>query len=182
MKRPIQTVHILEGKKKYSFDCVIKTEHTHTIEVLEDAKEAKEKKHVRYGVRKPSTIVMEVSVLDTVVVTSEPLTVGKKTRSESAYTKLYEMMQRRNYLTIITKFHTFNKMMLSDFVVTEDPDHQFEMYANIGFKEMIVSAPAKKKSNYKPAAEDKIDAVDRSVLHYSVYGDDYESKVPVKAH
>ena len=36
-------------------------------------------------------------------------------------------------------------MLLSDFVVTEDPDHQFEMYANVSFKEMIISAPTKKK-------------------------------------
>ena len=84
-------------------------------------------------------------MLDTVVIDNEPLSRGGDSRSASAYDTLYQMLKRRNYLTVITRMHTFTKMMMSDFVVTEDPDHQFEMYANIALKEMIVPDPKKKK-------------------------------------
>lgn len=148
MNRPYQTVHIIDGGTTYTFDVMIKSEHSHTMDILEDHKDSKEKTHVRYAVRKPSTITLEVSVNDTVTISGEPLSSGGSTRSGSAYENLYQMMQRRNYLTVITRMHTFSKMMMSDFVVTEDPDHQNEMYANVAFKEMIAVAPTvKKKAN-----------------------------------
>lgn len=141
MNRPYQTVHIIEGGASYTFDVMIKSEHSHTMDVLEDHKDSEEKTHVRYAVRKPSTITLEVSVNDTVTISGEPLSSGGGTRSASAYENLYQMMQRRNHLTVITRMHTFTKMMMSDFVITEDPDHQNEMYANVAFKEMIVVEP-----------------------------------------
>ena len=72
MNRPIQMVHIMEGGTAYSFDCVIKSEHSHTMDVLEDIKEAKNKIHTNYAVIKPSTLMLEVSVNDTVTVSGEP--------------------------------------------------------------------------------------------------------------
>lgn len=146
MNRPTQSVHIIENNVTYTFDAVIKSEHTHTMDILDDAKSASGKEHIRYAVEKPSTISLEVSVLDTVVIDNEPLSRGGDSRSASAYDTLYQMLKRRNYLTVITRMHTFTKMMMSDFVVTEDPDHQFEMYANIALKEMIVPDPKKKKT------------------------------------
>lgn len=153
MNRPIQMVHVMEGGTAYSFDCVIKSEHSHTMDVLEDIKEAKNKIHTNYAVIKPSTLMLEVSVNDTVTVSGEPLTSGGNSRSESAYDNLYKMMYRRNFVTVITRMHTFSNMLLSDFVVTEDPDHQFEMYANVSFKEMIISAPTKKKGKTQEKKE-----------------------------
>lgn len=169
MNRPIQTVHIMEGGTAYSFDCVIKAEHAHTMDVLEDIKEAKNKIHTNYAVIKPSTLMLEVSVNDTVTVSGEPLTSGGNSRSESAYDSLYKMMQRRNYVTVITRMHTFSNMLLSDFVVTEDPDHQFEMYANVGFKEMIISASKKKKGKTQEKKELTPEEA-QSVLYAAVGG------------
>lgn len=158
MNRPVQKVHIIDGKTRYSFDCVIQAEHSHVVDVLEDAKEAKDKKKtVRYAVLKPSTLQLEVSVLDTIVVNDEPLTRGSGDRSVSAYDTLYKLQRERKYLTVITRMHTFNKMMISDFAVTENPDHQYEMYANIALKEMIIE-PKPVKPTTKPPANNIVES------------------------
>lgn len=166
MNRPTQTIHIMDGRTRYTFDAVIKAEHTHTMDILEDRKDAKGKSHVRYAVRKPSTLSLEVSVTDTVVIWGDVLSRGANSRSESAYQNFYKLMQKRNYLKVITRMYTFEKMMISDFVVTEDPEHQNEMYASIGLKEMVASAAPKKTSNTKPETDETTDTprIDPSVL------------------
>ena len=135
MNRPTQTVHIIVGGTTYTFDSVIKAEHTHTMEMLEDAEELSNYTHVNYAVRKPSTIALEVSVSDTVNITNEPLTKGASTRSASAYATLLRLQRARGITTVVTRRNTFTNMVMSDFVVSEDPDHQNEMYANVGFSE-----------------------------------------------
>lgn len=135
MNRPTQTVHIIVGGTTYTFDSVIKAEHTHTMEMLEDSEELSSYTHVNYAVRKPSTIALEVSVSDTVNITNEPLTRGASTRSASAYATLLRLQRERGITTVVTRMNTFTNMVMSDFVVSEDPDHQNEMYANVGFSE-----------------------------------------------
>ena len=181
MNRPTQTVHILSGSTSYSFDSVIKMEHTHTMDMLEDSEETKGYNHVNYAVKKPSTIAMEVSVTDTVTIMDEPLTKGAATRSASAYATLYRLMQARGLLTIVTRMYTFSKMILSDFVITEDPDHQFEMYANVAFSEAYLvekiteEEAAGKDSNGKKTGDiDEKPAPVTSLLYNistSIFGD-----------
>lgn len=174
MNRPEQTVHIMDGDTVYSFDVVIQAEHKHTMDVLEDEKSANGKEHVQYAVRKPSTLTLEVSVLDTVSVMDEPLTNGATSRSESAYANLYNLMQKRSLLTVVTRMHTFAKMLISDLVVTEDPEHQFEMYANVGFKEMTV-VPKKKK---RPPPDDDDEDVKPEEEEESTMREQYGVLVP----
>lgn len=138
MKRPTQKVHIIYGGKHYAFDAVVKIDHQHQLEIADDAKDMEEKQHVRYAALKPSMITMEVSVSDTVSAEGEPLTVGASTRSASAYKNLYAIQRSREYLTVVTKMHTFTRMMIESFTVIEDMDFQEEMRGTIVFKEMIV--------------------------------------------
>lgn len=161
MNRPTQTVHIIVGGTTYTFDSVIKAEHTHTMEMLEDSEELPKYAHVNYAVRKPSTIMLEVSVSDTVNITNEPLTRGASTRSASAYATLLRLQRERGITTVVTRMNTFTNMVMSDFVVSEDPDHQNEMYANVGFSEAYLQEKPQKEvkkkkddKSDKPGAED----------------------------
>lgn len=144
MKRPTQSVFIVENDTAYAFDAVIKSEATTSNKVAEDAKDVSGKAHVNYAMKSPTTIQMEVSVSDTVSVSDEPLTKGADIRSITAYRTINAMCERRNLLTVITPKYTYSKMIIESVSLVESTEYQNEAHMNITFKEMIVE---KKKTS-----------------------------------
>ena len=149
MKRPKQQVFIIEGKKKYAFDAVVKIETTTSLKVAEERGDVKGKAAVNFAVRQPNTVTLEVSVSDTVTVSNEPLTKGKKgSRSTRAHKCLIAMQERRQFLTVITPSYTFRKMLIESITQEYSDDFNFgEFHASIALKEMTVK-PKKKKAKY----------------------------------
>ena len=147
MKRPKQQVFIIEGKKKYAFDAVVKIETTTSLKVAEERGDVKGKAAVNFAVRQPNTVTLEVSVSDTVTVSNEPLTKGKKgSRSTRAHKCLIAMQERRQFLTVITPSYTFRKMLIESITQEYSDDFNFgEFHASIALKEMTVK-PKKKKA------------------------------------
>ncbi len=183
MKRPVQRVHIIYGGKHYAFDAVVKLDHQHQLEIADDAKDMEEKQHVRYAALKPSMVTMEVSVSDTVSAEGEPLSAGASTRSASAYKNLYAIQRSREYLTIVTRMHTFTRMMIESFTVIEDMDYQSEMRGTIVFKEMIVgggggvvASPSRPSAQKPPPKQTTSPSEDTSVAYNLGWGKGAEEK------
>lgn len=162
MRRPEQTVFIVENGVAYSFDAVVKVENQTSLKIAEQASDVQGKQNVvNYAVIQPQKVQMEVSVSDTVA-GNDPLTEGNGVRSVIAYKKLIEIQERRNFLTVITPFYTFSKMMIESISLEISEDTQNEMRAQISFKQMLVVP--KKES---PKKDDKGDpnAIDESTMY-----------------
>lgn len=182
MRRPDQNVYILLNGKSYRFDAVVKVDHQHTMDVADDAKDVEKKEHVNYAVKKPSQLVIEALVSDSVTASNEPLTSGNQTRSVAAYENLYKMQQRRQLLTVYTTKHVYTNMLIDTLAVVEDSDNQNALAVTISFTEIIVKEkPKKKGGSRKPevTSEDGETAPLESILS-SMYGNKFLKKGPTK--
>lgn len=166
MKRPNQIFYLVEGKKKYAFDAVIKSEITTSLKIAEEESDVKKKKHVNYAILQPDAIQLEVCVCDTVTAKNEPLTKGKGVRSLLAHNTLVKMQKRRNMLTLITPTYTLTNMMIESIAQGFDEDHQLgEFYATVTFKEMIVEKAKKKGGTKKGKKTNNGKGTDESILY-----------------
>lgn len=149
MKRPTQTVFIIENGTTYAFDAVLKLEAQSSNKIAEEEADVKGKTHTNYAIQQPDTVEMEVSVSDTVTASGEPLTKGSGARSKKAYERLKAMKERRNFLTVITPKYSYPKMLIETLLLEENEDFQNEAHMTITFKEMIVAAKKKTNNNNK---------------------------------
>lgn len=154
MNRPPQKIHISYGKKVYWFDGVVKAQHTSSLKVEDDPKDAKGTSYTNSAKKEPKELTIDF-VMSDCINTLDDLTAGGPSRSVTAYQKLIEMQEKRTLLNVSTRLFFYKRMVVKSLVATEDGDSSpYGLSATITFKEVFKAVP-KKKTHKKDDTTDK---------------------------
>lgn len=130
-----------ETKSSYYFDGVTSLEHSLTVKVEDDPKNAKKETHINNAKVEPNKLTIS-AMMSNLYTTEGALPGKKKNRAQNALDVLDRIRNDRKKLDVITSMRTYKEMLIESIAIKQDDSNVEGWEAQISLKQFM-AAPKK---------------------------------------